>query len=135
MSADRDYYLGTHDDELARLGVQHRVWRPTVLACWQRAGITTGSRVLDIGAGPGFATADLAEIVGPTGELIAVERSARYVQATADLCRRRGLTNVQVHELDLMADPLPARGLDAAWCRWVACFVSSPRKLVETIAT
>ena len=38
MSADRDYYLGTHDDELTRLGVQHRVWRPTVLACWRRAG-------------------------------------------------------------------------------------------------
>ena len=33
-----------------------------------------------------------------------------------------------------MADPLPARGMDAAWCRWVACFVSSPRRLVEKIA-
>ena len=135
MSADdRDYLLGTHDDELNRLGIQHRFWRPAVLDCWHRAGITVGSRVLDIGCGPGFATVDLAELVGPAGEVVAVERSARFVQATTAACRQRGLAHVRVHELDLMADPLPVRGFDAAWCRWVACFVSSPSLLVEKIA-
>jgi SAM-dependent methyltransferase len=133
-SANSDYLLGTHDKELTRLGVQHQVWRPTVLDCWRRAGITAGSRVLDVGAGPGFATVDLAEVVGPTGEVIAVERSDRYARAAAEACRRRGFTHVRVHELDLMADPLPAADLDAAWCRWVACFVSSPRILVEKMA-
>ena len=49
---DRDYVLGTHDEELSRLGLQHRVWRPTALDCWHRAGITIGSRVLDVGADP-----------------------------------------------------------------------------------
>ena len=62
---DRDYVLGTHNEELARLGLQHRVWRPVVLDCWHRAGITVGKRVLDVGAGPGYATVDLAEIVDP----------------------------------------------------------------------
>jgi SAM-dependent methyltransferase len=133
-SADRDYLLGTHDQELARLGLQHRVWRPTVLDCWHRAGITVSSRVIDVGAGPGFATVDLAEIVGPAGAVVAVERSARFVQAAVASCRQRGLTHVRVHELDLMTDPLPARDMDAAWCRWVACFVSSPQLLVEKIA-
>lgn len=132
--AERDYYLGTHDAELARLGLQHRVWRPTVLDCWHRAGITIGSRVLDIGAGPGYATLDLAEIVGSRGEVVAVERSARYVQAATTACEQRGFGHAHVHELDLMTDPLPARDMDAAWCRWVACFVSSPRTLVEKIA-
>ena len=73
MPTDRDYVLGTHDEELARLGLQHRVWRPVVLDCWQRAGITLGKRVLDVGAGPGYATVDLAEIVGPTGEVVRFE--------------------------------------------------------------
>jgi SAM-dependent methyltransferase len=132
--SERDYLLGTHEPELARLGLQHRVWRPTVLDCWQRAGITAGSRVLDVGAGPGFATVDLAEIVGPTGEVVAVERSARYARAAVAACRQRGLDHVRVLELDLMTDPLPARDLDAVWCRWVACFVSSPQALVESIA-
>ena len=77
---ERDYVLGTHDEELARLGLQHRVWRPVVLDCWQKAGITVGKRVLDVGAGPGYATVDLAEIVGPTGEVVALERSANFVK-------------------------------------------------------
>lgn len=135
MSVDRDYFLGTHDEELARLGLQHRVWRPTVLECWRRAGIGPGSRVLDVGAGPGFAAADLAGIVGPDGRVVAVERSARFVEAGRGMLARHGFDNVSYHELDLMADPLPGAGFDATWCRWVACFVSSPALLIDKIAT
>ncbi len=134
MSTERDYVLGTHDEELARLGLQHRVWRPFALDCWYRAGITVGSRVMDVGAGPGFATADLAEVVGPSGQVIAVDRSARFVEAAGSLCERLGLSNVRLHELDLMVDPMPADGLDAVWCRWVASFVGAPRTLVEKIS-
>lgn len=132
---DRDYVLGTHDEEIARLGLQHRVWRPTVLECWQRTGITVGSRVLDVGAGPGYAAIDLAEIVGPQGSVVAVERSKRFVQAGQHACAARGLSNVRYHELDLMADPLPDDGFDASWCRWVASFVSSPRTLIQKLST
>ena len=81
MNKERDYVLGTHDEELTRLGLQHRVWRPVVLDCWRKAGITVGSRVLDVGSGPGFATVDLAEIVGPAGQVVALERSNRFVNA------------------------------------------------------
>ncbi len=133
MSGERDYVLGTHDEEIARLGLQHRVWRSSALDCWYRAGISIGSRVTDVGAGPGYATVDLAEIVGPTGEVIAVERSARFLRAAAALCERHGLSNVRLHELDLMRDPLPVERQDAVWCRWVASFVSSPETLVEKI--
>jgi SAM-dependent methyltransferase len=131
---ERDYLLGTNEDELRRLGLQHSVWRPVVLTCWQQAGITVGSRVLDAGAGPGFATVDLAELVGPTGEVAAVERSARFVQAGKAACRARGLDHVRFYELDLMTDPLPVTGFDAAWVRWVACFVSSPATLLSKLA-
>ena len=131
---DRDYVLGTHDEELARLGLQHKVWRSTVLECWQRAGITVGSRVLDVGAGPGCAAVDLAEIVGPGGLVIAVERSSRFIEAGRQTCAARQLAHVHFQELDLMSDPLPRGGFDASWCRWVASFVSSPRTLIEKLA-
>src|SRR5918996_3890457 len=106
MPAERDYVLGTHEEELARLGLQHRVWRSVALDCWQRAGITVGKRVLDVGAGPGYAATDLAEIVGPTGEVVALERSQNFIRALETMCRVRSLTNVKIHELDLMADEL-----------------------------
>ncbi|TAK64419.1 MAG: methyltransferase domain-containing protein [Bacteroidetes bacterium] len=132
---ERDYILGTHDDEIERLGLQHRVWRPKVLECWRDAGIKTGSRVMDLGAGPGYATIDLAEIVGPTGEVFALERSERFVQYAQEQCKMRRLSNVCFRNIDLMADSFDdITELDATWCRWVAAFVSSPSQLVNSIA-
>ncbi|WP_306591799.1 class I SAM-dependent methyltransferase [Geothrix sp. 21YS21S-4] len=131
---ERDYVLGTHREEIERLGLQHRVWRPHVLECWRRAGITTGSKVFDVGAGPGYATLDLAEIVGPSGEVHAVERSGNFVQHARAACAARGLEHVRIHEHDLMGEPLDIQGMDATWCRWVASFVPDPARLVATVA-
>ena len=134
VNKDRDYVLGTHDDELDRLGLQHRVWRPYVLDCWARAGITVGDRVIDVGAGPGYATTDLAEIVGRTGKVIAVERSHKFVQALRHRIEGMGLTNVEVHELDLMTGSLPGGPFDFSWCRWVAAFVRDPADLIAKLS-
>ena len=133
MAAERDYVLGTHEEELARLGLQHRVWRSVVLDCWQRAGITVGKRVLDVGAGPGYAAIDLAEIVGPTGEVVALERSQNFVRAMETTCRARSLANVRIHELDLMKGELPKGDYDFAWCRWVVSFVNDQSLLIERL--
>ncbi|HEY2681644.1 MAG TPA: methyltransferase domain-containing protein [Candidatus Udaeobacter sp.] len=134
MAVERDYVLGTHEEELARLGVQHRVWRPVVLDCWQRAGITVGKRVLDIGAGPGYAAIDLAEIVGPTGEVVAVERSQNFIRALETICRARSFANIKSHEVDLMKGDLPSGDYDFAWCRWVVSFVNDQSLLIEKLS-
>ena len=131
---DADYVLGTNDEEIARLGLQHRIWRPVVLECWRRAGISLGSRVLDVGAGPGYATIDLAEIVGPSGQIIAAERSGRFLNFARETSRQRGLTNIKFQKTDLIADSLGQLDCDFAWCRWVASFVSSPEQLIANIA-
>ena len=130
---ERDYVLGTHEEELARLGLQHRVWRPVALNCWQRAGITVGKRVLDVGAGPGYAAIDLAEIVGPAGEIVALERSRNFINAFQEMMRRRSLANVRIHEIDLMSGDLPVGGYDFAWCRWVVSFVDDPPLLIKKL--
>ncbi len=130
----QQYILGTHDDEIDRLGFQHRIWRPKVLECWQRSGITTGSRVIDLGAGPGFATVDLAELVGETGKVLALERSEKFVAYGSNQCSLRGLPQVQYRQFDLMTDAINEENFDATWCRWVAAFVSSPAQLVTKIS-
>ena len=132
---ERDYVLGTHEEELTRLGVQHRSWQSVVLDCWKNAGIAAGSRVLDVGAGPGYATVDLAEIVGPSGRVVAVERSGNFVEALKRMISERSLSNVEVHELDLMNDELPGGPFDFSWCRWVLCFVSNPNLVVKKISS
>jgi len=81
MSRERDYVLGTHDEENARLLLQHRVWRPRALDAWRRAGFTVGQTLLDLGCGPGHAAVDLAEIVGPTGRVFAFVKQPRELLA------------------------------------------------------
>jgi SAM-dependent methyltransferase len=132
--ADRDYVLGTHDAEVERLAFQHDVWRENAHSAWRRAGVVRGSRVVDIGAGPGFATLDLAEIVGAEGRVLAVERSGRFADLLRGETARRKLGWVDVVEADLMHDPIGIDRADMAWCRWVACFVSDPALLVRRIA-
>lgn len=63
--SEGDYVLGTDEGEIERLGLQHRVWRERMLGAFRRAGIAPGMRVVDVGAGPGYASLDLAGIVGP----------------------------------------------------------------------
>lgn len=133
MSEERDYLLGTHDAEVERLGLQHRVWRPKVLDAWRRAGITVGSTVIDAGAGPGWASLDLAEIVGPQGRVHALERSARFVDVLNRSATARGLGNIDATTVDLVTDPLPASGADAFWIRWVLAFVSDPAAVLEKL--
>jgi SAM-dependent methyltransferase len=131
---DRDYLLGTYDDEIARLGLQHRVWRPRVLDAWRRAGVTTGTRIIDAGAGPGWASIDLAEIVGPKGRVEALERSERFLDYLDTAARQRGLVNIHTHKLDLVADSLPVGDVDAFWIRWVLAFVSDPLAVLHKLA-
>ncbi len=142
MTQERDYVLGTHDDEIKRLGLQHRVWRPRVLDAWRRAGFTVGQTLIDVGSGPGHATMDLAEIVGPSGRVLAIERSRRFLDALQATQHERGLDNIEAVEFDLDEHnptfPLGAgRGgslADGGWCRWVLCFVKRPREILANIA-
>jgi SAM-dependent methyltransferase len=131
---DRDYLLGTHDQEIARLGLQHSVWRPRVLDAWRRAGITQGSRVVDAGAGPGWASLDLAEIVGPGGKVHALERSERFLDHLNATAQTRGLLNIETTNLDLVTDPLPVEGADAFWVRWVLAFVADAPAVIDKLA-
>ncbi len=130
---ERDYVLGTHDEEIARLGLQHRVWRPRALDAWRRAGFTTGQTLLDVGCGPGFASFDLAEIAGAGGRVLAFDRSRRFLDALEAEGRRRGLGNISTREIDLAEEELPRVGADGAWCRWVFAFVKQPRALLARI--
>jgi len=131
--AERDYVLGTHDDEIYRLGFQHRVWRPRALDAWARARIGDGCKVIDFGAGPGFATMDLAEMVGPNGEVHALERSRRFLDTLEAQAKARGFTQVKAHEVDVMTDAIPVRDADAVWARWIFAFLPKPKEALQKL--
>jgi SAM-dependent methyltransferase len=131
--SDGDYVLGTDDGEIERLGLQHRVWRPRMLDAWRRAAVTAGQTFLDVGAGPGFAAADAAEIVGPDGRVIALERSPRFLEALRARAATLGLSNIETREQDV-CEGFGAAFADRSWCRWVLSFVADPRLTFAHIA-
>ncbi len=130
---NRDYVLGTDDEEISRLALQHRVWRPRALDAWRRAGFSVGQTLMDIGCGPGHASFDLAGIVGPTGRVIAVDGSRRFLDFLQATCSQRGLGNIETTEADLDRADLPESAADGAWCRWVFAFVKNPRRVLERV--
>lgn len=135
-TSDRDYILGTHDAEVERLGLQHRVWRARALDAWRRAGFTVGQNLLDVGAGPGFAALDLADIAGPDGAVCAVERSERFVRVLRERARGCGYANIAAHCQDVTVDGLPVGdgAMDGAWCRWIFAFLRQPMRLLDDLA-
>ena len=133
MSQEKDYVLGTHDEEIARLALQHRVWRPWASDAWRRANFTVSQTLIDVGCGPGNASFDLAEIVGPRGRVVAIDRSRRFLDALEATRRQRNLDQVEALELDLDHAPLPSLGADGAWVRWVFAFVRNPRDLLARV--
>jgi SAM-dependent methyltransferase len=134
MASAKDYVLGTHDEEIERLGLQHRVWRERALEAWRSAGIGPGQTVLDVGCGPGYASLDLAELVGSSGRVMAIDKSERFLGALEASCRERRIDNITTQVADLDAAEFPEIIADRAWCRWVLAFVKNPRAALARVA-
>lgn len=135
---EREYVLGTGDDELQRLGLQHRLWADAAHAAWKRAGIAPGSRVLDVGAGPGYATFDLAELVQTHGRVLAVDESNAFVTHVRARAKARELSQISaaVGDVQELATAIGSESaFDMAYARWVLCFVARPEAVVSGVAS
>lgn len=132
--SELEYVLGTHDEEVERLGLQHRVWQSHVLSAWRRAGVSPGHTALDVGCGPGYGSIDLAKIVGSTGRVVAVDQSRRFLDHLERRASDLGYSAVETFERNLSTDPLPDVAADFAWCRWILAFVRDPRALLARLA-
>ena len=135
VTSEKDYVLGTHDEELARLGLQHRAWQDCTSAAWRSAGIGPGQTVLDVGCGPGYATLDLAELVGRSGQVVAIDKSEKFLSALEAQRCQRGLDNITIHRADFDHGDFPAAVMaNAAWCRWVFAFLQRPQDVLTRLA-
>ncbi len=134
----REYVLGTGEDELYRLGLQHRLWAGEAFEIWREAGFPPGGSILDVGCGPGFATFDLASVVGPGGRVVGVDESERFVNWLRAEAPRRGLPGVEAHGGDVQrlgdVRGVAPGSFDGAWARWVLCFTPDPEAVVAGVA-
>jgi arsenite methyltransferase len=78
----------------------------------ERLGAATGERILDVGCGPGFYCAELAEEVGPSGSVVGVDGSASMLALAERRCGPFG--NVELLEGEATTLPLEDESFDAA---------------------
>jgi ubiquinone/menaquinone biosynthesis C-methylase UbiE len=71
--------------------------------------ITPGMRVLDIGCGMGYFTVELARIVGPGGNVQAVDTQPQQLRAAERRCRRAGVAD-RVRFVEATAESLELAG-------------------------
>lgn len=126
------YILGTERAELHRLGLQHQAWSTEAIRGWDRAGFSAGDTIVDLGAGPGFCSEELAYRVGASGRVIAVDRSAAYLEFLDHLIQLHGLP-IETVCADLEALDLPAESVDGIWCRWVLAWIDGAREVVRRV--
>jgi SAM-dependent methyltransferase len=67
----------------------------------QQAGITPGMRVLDLGTGTGAVARLAAELVGPSGSVVGLDRQADALHAAEKRQRADGATNIRFVEGDV----------------------------------
>ncbi|MEM7166268.1 MAG: methyltransferase domain-containing protein [Planctomycetota bacterium] len=133
-SENNEYLLGCDTDELHRLGFQHRVWGEASHALWHRAQFAPGQQLLDVGCGPGYATIDLAHIVGEEGRIVAIDESPRFLNHLRNETERASLSQVDVREGQVESIELEPATYDGAYARWIFCFLSQPTQLIEHLA-
>lgn len=102
----------------------HR-WGPTIEnwlgAATERmlaaAGVTSGSRVLDVAAGAGGQTLAAARLAGPGGHVLATDISPAILQYAAKAAADAGLATVATAEMDGERLAVPEGGFDAVISR------------------
>jgi protein-L-isoaspartate O-methyltransferase len=95
------YALGSTDAEHERLIRQAARLAPFTERFFRDAGIGPGQRVLDIGSGVGDVAMLAARIVGPSGNVVGVERDTRSITRARARVAAAALHNVTFTQSDV----------------------------------
>ncbi|MGI9085400.1 MAG: class I SAM-dependent methyltransferase [Aeromicrobium sp.] len=96
--ARHGYTLELSEPERMRYRMMAGLARENEADLWACAGIVQGSRVADVGCGPGAVLTEIAQIVGPEGTVVGVEPGEPARAAAREELDSLGLDHVEVRE-------------------------------------
>jgi SAM-dependent methyltransferase len=128
-----EYPLGYSDAEHERLIRQARWVAPYTESFFRESGISAGQRVLDLGSGVGDVASIAARLVGPTGEVVGVERDGRSIERAQARLGDAGLRNVSFIQCDTSQIPRD-RPFDAVVGRFILLFLPDPAGALRQVA-
>jgi ubiquinone/menaquinone biosynthesis C-methylase UbiE len=128
----RDYALGNSDAEHERLIRQATRLAPLTERFLRDAGIGPGQRVLDLGSGIGDVAMLAARLVGPSGEVVGVERDLRSITRARVRATEAGLHHVVFTQSDVCKLPSD-KPFDAAVGRYILMYLPDPVTVLRSL--
>lgn len=132
MKEDQAYILGTDEEELFRLGLQHQIWAEEAQHGWRLANFRSGQTLLDLGCGPGYCTKELAFLVGQEGKVIGIDKSTSYIEFLKQLADKYNL-NIEAIAADFDQMVLDPGSLDGMYCRWALAWIPNPKEILTKV--
>jgi len=119
------YVLATGEAAANRLRILHSVYGPGARRVLLEAGIRPGMRVADVGSGTGMVTQLLAQLVGPTGEVVGIDYSSDQVEQARALLPP-GVSNVSFVNASATDTGLPRDSFDLVYSRFLLIHLTQP---------
>jgi ubiquinone/menaquinone biosynthesis C-methylase UbiE len=101
--SETTYALGHSAAEIQRLKNQGAMLRPITERLLRNAGIDSGMRVLDLGCGAGDVSMLAAELVGPEGSIVGIDRSQEVLNVAKERARDAGLRQISFVQASIEA--------------------------------
>ncbi|MEW6146120.1 MAG: class I SAM-dependent methyltransferase [Thermodesulfobacteriota bacterium] len=128
----KEYALSDTENEKKRLEQQSRIIIQTTRRIFDLAGIARGMRVLELGTGAGDVALLLAEMVGPVGEVVSIERNPEILETAKKRAERGGYKNIRFISGDVSAAE-PEGVFDALAGRAVLMYVPGPAGVLKSL--
>jgi SAM-dependent methyltransferase len=129
------YVLGGTQTEQQRLLTQAEDYKPRARSLLADIKIQPGWRVIDMGCGPIGILDLLSESVGPEGEVLGLEREARFAEMARLEVAERGLRNVKIVQADALHSGLEKNSFDLVHERLLMINLSARDALVSEMVT
>ncbi len=114
-----EYALAVSDEEVERYRFMAERARIDEAEHWRRAGIRPGAVVADVGCGPAAVSVVIAELIGPDGHVIGVEREESARAEARRVIAAAGAGNVELLAGTATDTGIPAGSVDVAMMRHV----------------
>ena len=125
--------MGSTDHERMRLMRQGAILRGFLASAFRAAGLAPGMRVLDLGCGVGDVAMLAADLVGPTGSIVGIDRDAASVAWANKRVAEAGYQNIrfQVAEFHEFSDFRP---FDALVGRFILMYLPDPAAILRHLS-
>jgi ubiquinone/menaquinone biosynthesis C-methylase UbiE len=130
--ADPVYVLGHSAAETRRLMLQARLYDRITRRFLADAGLTAGMSVLDVGSGAGDVAFAAADLVGPSGVVVGIDRDPAVLEIASARARAERRENVRFVVGDCRSAMLP-HDFDAAVGRLVLMYTGDVTEALRAI--